>query len=266
MRVLSGQRPGGPAPAYFMEAPRIILVLEGCATFLTIDPTETLIDVKPGQMLFLAPYTWIAPVPREPYSSLGITFRNDYTRLIITKRKAMTKGGRVEDRCLAQWRTLETLGTQGEHLLQLMRDKPIKRLEERMFIMLSEILVTGVTNLVDTAPEYVRAGQTVLWQVVSEYLAEHWSDPQLSRKTMAAYFNRHPNHFSRFFHAHAKKNFRNYINEIRLERSMRFLRDMRYNVTDVAGMCGFTDVPYFIHCFRKRYGITPGDYRRRHEN
>jgi AraC-like DNA-binding protein len=59
--------------------------------------------------------------------------------------------------------------------------------------------------------------------------------------------------------------FRTYVNEIRLERSLHFLRDLRYNVTDVACLCGFTDVQYFIRCFRERFGFTPGEYRKRSE-
>ncbi|KAB2911470.1 MAG: helix-turn-helix transcriptional regulator [Dechloromonas sp.] len=265
VRVLSGSRPEGPEVSFFMEAPRLILVLEGVATFLTVQGREERFDVTPGQILFLAPHTWLAPVPRQPYRSLGITLRSDSTRLIITKRKAMYKDGTVVDRYVAQWRTLETLGEKGEALVSLLRGQPSRRLGDAEFVQLGRILLAEVADLVESAPEHIRPGQTVLWQAVCDYLAEHWSDPQLSRKSAAAYFNRHPNHFSRFFHAHTQKNFRTYLNEIRLERSIRFLRDLRYNVTEVAGLCGFTDVPYFIHCFRLRYGLTPGDYRRRHE-
>jgi AraC-like DNA-binding protein len=266
VRVLAGQRPPGPPASFFMEAPRIILVLEGRATFLTVvDDAESRFDLVPGQLLFLAPYTWISPVPRESYRSLGITFRQDSTRLIITTRRPMRADGVVVDRHLAQWRTLETLGATGEHLLALMRGPTPRRLGEQMFTELAEMLIVEITGLAEDAPAHVRPGQTVMWQAVSDYLAEHWSDPQLSRKSTAAYFNRHPNHFSRFFHGHAQKNFRAYLNEIRLERSIRFLTDLRYNVSDVAVLCGFTEVPYFIQCFRQRYGITPGGYRRRHE-
>lgn len=265
IRVLSGARPEWPAVSFFMESPRLILVLEGVATFLKVQEGEERFDVVPGQMLFLAPHIWLAPVPRQAYKSLGITFREDATRLIVTARKAMTRGGRVVDRYVAQWRTLETLGAKGHALIQLLRGSASRRMGDDEFAMLGRILVAAVADLLDTAPEHVRPGQTVLWQAVCDYLAEHWSDPQLSRKSAAAYFNRHPNHFSRFFHEHARINFRAYLNEIRLEKSIRFLRDLRYNVTDVAGLCGFVDVPYFIHCFRKRYGFTPGEYRRRHE-
>jgi AraC-like DNA-binding protein len=164
---------------------------------------------------------------------------------------------------LAQWRTQETLGPAGDHLIQLLREPPAERLGERTFTLLMEILIAQVTALVEKAEEHLRPSQTVLWQSVCDYVSEHWSDPQLSRADTARFFNRHPNHFSRFFHEHTHQNFRSYLNEIRLERSLHFLRDLRYNVTDVASLCGFTDLQYFIRCFRRRFGLTPGEYRKR---
>ncbi len=267
VRVLEGKRPANEHPAFFMEVPRLIVGLEGRGTFLTMEEgREVLFDLGPGQVLFLAPYTWICPVPRAAYRSLGAVFRADSTRLTIHARRGMASDGTIPSRYLAQWRTLATLGAKGDHLLQLLREPAAERLGARTFTLLVEILVAEVAALVERAPEHERAAQTVLWQSVCDYLSEHWSDPQLSRKETARFFQRHPNHFSRFFHEHTKQNFRVYVNEIRLERSLHFLRDLRYNVTDVAGLCGFTDVQYFIRCFRQRFGFTPGEYRKRHED
>jgi AraC-like DNA-binding protein len=264
--VLEGKRPANDHPAFFMEIPRLIVGLEGRGTFLTLEQDkEVLFDIAPGQVLFLAPYTWICPVPRAAYSSLGVIFRPDSTRLTVHSREAMATDGRIPCSYLAQWRTQETLGSKGEHLLQLLGAAPAERLGERTFTMLMEILLAEITSLVERAPEHMRATQAVLWQSVCDYVSEHWSDPNLSRESAARFFHRHPNHFSRFFHTHAKQNFRTYVNEIRLERSLHFLRDLRYNVTDAANLCGFTDVQYFIRCFRQRFGFTPGEYRQRQE-
>ena len=266
-RVLEGKRPAHEQPAYFMEVPRLIIGLVGRGSFLTVEnDREVVFDLAAGQVLFLAPYTWICPVPRTPYRSLGVVLRPDSTRLTIYSRQGMATDGRIAGRYLAQWHTLETLGAKGEHLLQLLRAEPAVRLGERTFAMLVEVLVAELADLVTRAPEHERATHTVLWQSVCDHLSEHWSDPQLSRKGTAEFFNRHPNHFSRFFHTHAKCNFRTYVNEIRLERSVHFLRDLRYNVTDVACLCGFTDLQYFIRCFRSRFGFTPGEYRKRQED
>lgn len=267
IRILEGKRPANEQPAFFMEVPRLIIVLEGRGTFLTVEQDrETFVQVLAGQMLFLAPYTWICPVPQKAYRSLGVIFRPDSTRLMIHSRKAMAADGTIDCRYLAQWRTADTLGSKGDHLLSLFRESASKRTGDRMYGLLTELLLPELAALVETAPEHLREGQSVMWQLVCDYISEHWSDPNLSREGTARFFKRHPNHFSRFFGAHTNKNFRAYVNEIRLERSVQLLRDLRHNVTDVAALCGFTDAPYFILCFRQRFGITPGEYRARHEN
>lgn len=266
VRVLEGKKPENEHPSFFMEVPRLIIGAQGRGTFLTIEnDQEVVFDLAEGQVLFLAPYTWICPVPRTPYRSIGVVFRPESTRVTLHARRALSSDGTIPGRYLAEWRTVETLGNKGDHLLQLLREPPAPRLGGRTFTLLVELLLAEITSLVERAPTHDRGEQTVVWQSVCDYLSEHWSDPQLSRKGTALFFNRHPNHFSRFFHAHTKQNFRTYVNDIRLERSLHFLRDLRYNVTDVASLCGFTEVQYFIRCFRERFGFTPGNYRKRHE-
>jgi len=267
VRVLEGRRPANDHPAFFMEVPRLIIVLEGMGSFLTIeDEREVLFDIGPGQVLFLAPYTWICPVPRSAYRSMGVILRSDSTRVTLHERERMGKNGSIPSRYLSQWRAQETLGEKGHHLIELLRQPPSERLGNRTFALLIELLLAELATLVEKAPEHIRPSQAVLWQSVCDYISEHWSDPELSREATAQFFNRHPNHLSRFFHKHAHQNFRSYVNNIRLERSLHFLRDLRYNVTDVANLCGFTDPRYFIRCFRERFSLTPGEYRKRQED
>jgi AraC-like DNA-binding protein len=267
VRVLEGKRPAMEQPSFFMEVPRLIAVLEGVGSFVTIEHDhDVLFDVGPGQFLYLAPYTWICPVPRVTYRSLGVILRPDSTRVTLHEREKMRPNGSIPSRYLAQWRSQETLGEKGSHLLELLRLPAGARFGDRAFVSLVEILIGELTTLIEKAPEHLRPTRAVLWQSVCDYISEHWSDPDLSRESLARFFNRHPNHLSRFFHEHANQNFRSYVNNIRLERSLHFLRDLRYNVTDVANLCGFTDLQYFIRCFRHRFSLTPGEYRKRHED
>src|SRR3990172_7283783 len=99
VRVLEGKRPAAESPAFFMEVPRLIVGLAGRGTFLTLEHDQELVfDLAPGQVLFLAPYTWICPVPRVAYRSLGVVFRPDSTRLTIHARRAMAADGTIESR------------------------------------------------------------------------------------------------------------------------------------------------------------------------
>lgn len=267
IRILEGKRPEGESPSFFLEYPRLIIVLKGRGIFRTIEhKREECVTVVPGQILLLAEGTWICPTPRVSYESLGIILRTDSTRLTIHSRKIVRGTLAVSSRYIAQWRTQETLGERGACLLTLLKQPPAERLGEHSVSVLAEILVAELATLVTRATEYPRSLQPIHWQAVCDYISEHWSDPALSRDMVARFFHRHPNYFSRLFQTHAKCNFRSYINELRLQRSLVLLRDVRCNVTDVAAFCGFTHLQYFICCFRKRFGLSPGQYQKRYDN
>ena len=53
-----------------------------------------------------------------------------------------------------------------------------------------------------------------------------------------------------------------FINEIRLKRAVRLLEEGRMNVSEVAYSVGFSDPKYFTRCFKNRYNISPGSYRK----
>jgi AraC-like DNA-binding protein len=263
VRILEGRRPSNEQPSFFKEEPRLVIGLEGTGRYIAIEHGhELMFDLMPGQVLYLGPCTWSCPVPQTAYRSLAITLRSDSTRVTIHSREAMRKDGSIPWCYLAQWQTTATLGPRAGHLLELLSDPTPPRLGGRMHSMLVELLISEIAGLVESASESGPANDMILWHSLCDYISANWSDPTLSREKLAAFFQRHPNHLSRFFHRHTQQNFRTYVNEIRLKRSLQFLGDLRYNVTDVASLCGFTDLQYFIRCFRKRYGFTPGDYRK----
>ena len=55
-----------------------------------------------------------------------------------------------------------------------------------------------------------------------------------------------------------------YIKKIRLANAARFLFDC-YSVTETAERCGFSDVSAMISLFKKQYGITPLQYKKKIE-
>jgi AraC-like DNA-binding protein len=52
-----------------------------------------------------------------------------------------------------------------------------------------------------------------------------------------------------------------FILSIRLKLAAQMLKSNHGNVSEVACAVGFTDTTYFIRTFKKRFGVTPGDYR-----
>ena len=54
------------------------------------------------------------------------------------------------------------------------------------------------------------------------------------------------------------------INKRRLKQACELLRNSRFTVADVAELSGFASPTYFHYSFRKFYGITPTEFRKRH--
>lgn len=67
-----------------------------------------------------------------------------------------------------------------------------------------------------------------------------------------------------------KRNFKTYyhcsphewVNNCRLQKAESLLMIRDYSVTDISFICGYDSLPTFMAQFKKKYGISPGRYRR----
>jgi AraC family transcriptional regulator len=70
-------------------------------------------------------------------------------------------------------------------------------------------------------------------------------------------------HFSREFRKACGLSPAQYLLRLRLEKAIALLRTQDCTLADIARECGFKDASYFCLVFRKRFGTTPGKFRRR---
>jgi YesN/AraC family two-component response regulator len=71
-------------------------------------------------------------------------------------------------------------------------------------------------------------------------------------------------YFSKMFSDEMGITFSNYITKIRIEKSKQLLLDDTFKLVDVGYLVGFIDQSYFIKCFKKLVGASPGRYRKNH--
>ena len=73
-----------------------------------------------------------------------------------------------------------------------------------------------------------------------------------------------PNYLSDLFKKHTGMKFSDYLLEVRMEKSKEYLLDIHYKVGDISALVGFSDARYFSSTFRKRYGMSPLEFRNCH--
>lgn len=265
-QVFEGKKPTNDSTSYTEgRACRLILGLTGKGKFLTIERgQESIFEISRGESIFLAPSTWISCIPEITYKSLGIIFGQSFLRITITQRTV--KNGEVTLKYLAKWQSNRLLLIRENHLLHLLQQSTPTSLGERYVTYLLEIILNLTRDALEEQEAHFPAQGKGLWQAICEYIIEHWSESNLSREQLADHFHVHPNHISRIFKTYGKTKYISFLNEVRLSRSIELLESSSYNITDIAALCGYTDLQYYIRCFRERYGVTPGEYRRLQNN
>ena len=99
-------------------------------------------------------------------------------------------------------------------------------------------------------------------QKAADYIKLNYSE-KISIKEIADQLYLSPNYLSELFKKHTGKTIFEYLTDYRLEKACQLLDHAEYRVGDVSGMVGIHDGRYFSNMFKKKYGMTPTEYRNR---
>ena len=101
-----------------------------------------------------------------------------------------------------------------------------------------------------------------LMRRIKFHLTQNYASP-VSLEQLAARFEISAANLSRLFRHEFGVGFSRYLTELRLESAVALLNSTALPISEVAMRCGFSTSGYFIRVFRRHFGVTPKDYRRR---
>ena len=116
-----------------------------------------------------------------------------------------------------------------------------------------------------TAKMAARKKEAVYTRAVAEsidYIGSNLHMP-LRIEEVAEHVNLSAGYFSVLFHRETGTAFSDYVMRQRIETAGNMLRYSDYSSTEISEILAFSSQSYFIRCFRKVYGMTPSEYRRR---
>lgn len=98
--------------------------------------------------------------------------------------------------------------------------------------------------------------------LAADYIRGHYAEP-LSLEQVAAQVYLNPEYFSRAFKEEMGQNFVNFLTDVRLQHSVQLLETTALRVQNIAQAVGYSNVSYFSTTFKKKYGMSPYEYRRK---
>lgn len=96
---------------------------------------------------------------------------------------------------------------------------------------------------------------------IMDYMKENYKKP-LTLHEISEQFCVSEQYLSKVFKTYTGHTFKQYLNQIRLEKAYRDVIRSEYSMTEIAMRRGFSDMRSFISVFKNAYGVPPMQYRK----
>lgn len=158
------------------------------------------------------------------------------------------------------------LGGRAESFIKMYNSLPLVKGETLLsignIIKLYFESLMDLENAYDIRDEGARGASVgvPLYKRVSLYIQYSYKTP-ITPKNLAERFFVNQSYLSRHFRANMGETLTDYINRTRLENSKILIKSSDLPISVVALNVGYTDANYFVKLFKKRFGMTPSEYR-----
>lgn len=131
--------------------------------------------------------------------------------------------------------------------------------------MTLSLLYSGLSILFDqyyhekSTMTHVKYHRTFL-ENISEYISEHYQEPQLTSAHAAQSLFMDQSQFCRLVRHHFGCSFSNHLCQYRIIRASELYKDSSLSISEIAAAVGFSDYCYFSRSFKKYIGLSPARY------
>lgn len=127
---------------------------------------------------------------------------------------------------------------------------------------LLELLNHLVDSVIKTNNRTRTGGINTSLDQLKDYIGLHFADSDISLDSVSTALSYSVSYISLLLKKDSTS-FTKYVTELRMEKAKALLADPDAKVIVVASQVGYSDPFYFSHCFKKFYGISPADYRKK---
>lgn len=106
----------------------------------------------------------------------------------------------------------------------------------------------------------LKNSQMLLDNAIS-YMKKYYTDPMLSLERTCEHAGISVSYLSLLFKKNTGQTFVKYLTSLRMEKARELLLYSGLRIIEIAEQCGYSDVYYFSHSFKKQIGMSPKRYR-----
>ncbi len=96
---------------------------------------------------------------------------------------------------------------------------------------------------------------------ILRYLNQHYNE-QIKLKDISQMYYINKNYACFLFKRNTGMSYSDYLNKIRMEQAKKLLVSTEYTIFEISEMVGYMDYSYFSKAFKKKYNVTPTQYRK----
>lgn len=246
----------------------ISFITEGSGKRIVADSIE---EFQPGDLVFIGhniPHIWIAD--KEPITpsnrTLEMVFLQFTSEVLCSQLLALPEFRYVKKALAWSERGIHIVGHTLNQVSELMLQLPYLKSFDRMlhFYNILNIIGRSDTNIPLASREYIRKrlkpGNKRIVEI-HEYLMNNYRE-EIDLKALAELSNMAEGSLCRFFKMNMGMTLFDYLNQIKTEFACKLLMDPDLSILEVCFDSGFNNVSHFNKQFKKRTGVTPGEYRK----
>ena len=102
-----------------------------------------------------------------------------------------------------------------------------------------------------------------IYRKALQYIKEHYTEG-ITVADVSKHINYSESYFGYAFKKKYKMTVSQYVRELQLAKSKDLLENTSFSVSSVASYVGFDDFNYFSALFKKHFGLSPKEYRKKH--